>query len=594
MWSQRMSAGAAAGRTPPRRAAAAASRVGVTLQGTARDRPPASRSAGHRLGTKPAVVAQTAAGSSAGAYEGPAAAAARGGPLARRALHSEPGAKGRGPAAATPAAEAPGAEAGGLAAAAAAAQGPAPGFAPPELFEDYTPSPPGRLAEGRQSSAEGRPSPSEAEVRGEGSAAPAPAAAKKKAKKKRGLVTKPQPFSFTTETRRGRRAKEESEEARRTGEGRSAGAGPKGSGSPPGRRPASPPEAPGPAASTGEVAGRSASRRRGGPVHLEDDMVGGASSSGDPWDPPLTGGASSSSFGMHWPGSSSGINSVFNQHGERQPALARFKKEVAGNPPAGFGHLEGDRPPGWPSDKPAGGSSTSNGRGTRQADRLGPFQPGSKDPLFGQERSQDRGHWARYAEEVPSWEALGLCPVAPAPCLPGSVGRGPRSRRLLLAQQGELLEEGGSSAASSSRSSSARARRQEAESAPAGGAGADGRGRSTSILRGPAHSIRASRAALDDERHVSFVGSGGVEVVQFNVDDHYGQLPNTTRAPRRIFGGELQSHLLASGGAATHPRGLEGMRRALPSEPGIRSVERLPNVRPSVRDLGPSDVSSTV
>lgn len=82
------------------------------------------------------------------------------------------------------------------------------------------------------------------------------------------------------------------------------------------------------------------------------------------------------------------------------------------------------------------------------------------------------------------------------------------------------------------------------------------RARSTSIIRQRlgSHLARAATHVGGDleidreQRHVSFCAdrAGGVEVVQFTVDD--GPSPETKRGPRRVFGGELQSHV--AGGRA--------------------------------------------
>lgn len=105
------------------------------------------------------------------------------------------------------------------------------------------------------------------------------------------------------------------------------------------------------------------------------------------------------------------------------------------------------------------------------------------------------------------------------------------------------------------------------------------RSRLQSILRGRLRDHLARNhgisepSAEDRERHVSFCAERGVEVVQFSVEEQRGPLPTTTRAPRRIFGGELQNHMPGISGGFNG----SGLR---PSVHG-RHVERLPNVYPA-------------
>lgn len=120
---------------------------------------------------------------------------------------------------------------------------------------------------------------------------------------------------------------------------------------------------------------------------------------------------------------------------------------------------------------------------------------------------------------------------------------------------------------------------------------------SNSILRGRLFASRAVAGgeALDDRgRHVSFSTDRVVEVVQFNVDEH-SQAPATTRVARRIFGGDLQGHVVQGGsvGSQGHrvsasinpmerlsnmnsspamPRDPEFSRSATTSRPGIRDL----------------------
>mmetsp|Transcript_61562 Transcript_61562/g.129936 ORF Transcript_61562/g.129936 Transcript_61562/m.129936 type:complete len:188 (+) Transcript_61562:73-636(+) len=78
---------------------------------------------------------------------------------------------------------------------------------------------------------------------------------------------------------------------------------------------------------------------------------------------------------------------------------------------------------------------------------------------------------------------------------------------------------------------------------------------STNSLRGRGAGSRGRGTSAEGDRHVSFgtnssgVGGGGVEVVQFSVEEFY--TPTTLRAARREFGGALQAAFSASSAANT-------------------------------------------
>lgn len=135
-------------------------------------------------------------------------------------------------------------------------------------------------------------------------------------------------------------------------------------------------------------------------------------------------------------------------------------------------------------------------------------------------------------------------------------------------------------------------------------------GLSTHMERNPSRSRR--QFGEERDRHVSFGETRNIEIVQFNIDEERSQ-PITSRGSRRVFGGELQVHMLTSatgnGNASSGSSGYSNHGPIFgpsggPAPTGsfnnhTRSLERLPHVcsrdseasrsvghaKPNIRDL---------
>lgn len=235
--------------------------------------------------------------------------------------------------------------------------------------------------------------------------------------------------------------------------------------------------------------------------------------------------------------------------------------------------------------------------------------------------AQRRPSFGSTMTQAPASPPGGHCGAASSPCFGAASsmqrGRPGLERPRLTSKPGEQREEqlpGGGSMSRSASSSSACAALDDGEFAAAAyGALFTER---ASILRARigSHLLRPTEAERPASRHVCWNQDAPVEVVQFCVEQ---PMPNTTRGPRRVFGGELQAQMMASGPSPSTVPGASMMapagalgtgpgrppRGGLPQErlvankapssmstalPASRVSEHVQNRRPGISDLAPA------